>query len=150
MSSAQNFLFFLFGLFILNIIFFILKKKEFKVSKLKILLGFLILISLLILFLRYDEYLKTSKLSPLKGPIISNLILITSLFYLFLFIYSLFIRDQDVIELECPSLFKSRLGKIEIGRVMKKSRKKHKYFLSINDLERYVFVCIAIGSCKSN
>ncbi len=150
MSSAQNFLFFQFGLFILNIIFFTLKKKEFKVRKLKILLVLLMLISLIILFLRYDEYLKTSKLSPLKDTIISNLILNISLFSLFLFIYSLFIKDQDVIELECPSLLKSHLGKIEIGRVMKRSRKKHKFFLSINDLERHMFVCGATGSGKSN
>ncbi len=45
---------------------------------------------------------------------------------LILLIYSFFIRDQDFIELDCPSLFKSRLGKIEIGKTMKKSRKKHK------------------------
>ena len=150
MSSAQNFLLFIFGLFILNIIIFIFKKKEYKVRKLKLLTGFLILISLIEFILRYDVYLKISILSPLKDTIISNLIYIIFFFSPFLFIYSLFIRDQDVIELKCPSLFKSRLGKIEIGRVMNKRRKKHKFFLSINDLERHMFVCGATGSGKSN
>ena len=33
---------------------------------------------------------------------------------------------------------------------MKKERKKHKFFLSINDLERHMFVCGTTGSGKSN
>ena len=107
-------------------------------------------ISLLEFFLNLDVYIP----SDVSKSLNSSLFLVLNQIFLFgssgLFIYSLFIRDQDVIELECPSLFRSHLGKIEIGKVMKKTRKKHTFFLPINDLERHMFVCGATSSGKSN
>jgi hypothetical protein len=134
----------------LSLILIIFKKKEYKAYKLKIFLIILIIISLFEFFLNLDLYIPSDDLQPQKYSVILVLIQITLFSSLGLFTYSFFIRDQDVIELECPSLFRSRLGQIEIGKVMKKTKKKHKFFLPINDLERHMFVCGATGSGKSN
>ncbi|MFX1296104.1 MAG: helicase HerA domain-containing protein [Promethearchaeota archaeon] len=85
-----------------------------------------------------------------KNTILIGLSLLLLLFSLWLFIRSFYISDQDVIDLEIPSRYKSRKGNIEIGKVIKKNRRRYKFFLSIKDLERHMFVCGITGSGKSN
>ncbi|MFX1500210.1 MAG: ATP-binding protein [Promethearchaeota archaeon] len=100
--------------------------------------------------INFDAHFPSKVAEPLNTTLFKVIIQIILFLSLCLFCYSLFIRDQDVIELECPSLFRSRQGKIEIGKAMKKNRKKHKFFLPIDDLERHMFVCGATGTGKSN
>lgn len=150
MFTIQIYFIFILVLTLLNLVLIVIKKKEFKVKKLTYLIALLLIISIIEFFLNIDAYLFFDISDSLENSLFFSLILIFILSSLFLFTYSFFIRDQDVIELENPSLFRSRLGKIEIGKVMKKTRKKHKFFLQINDLERHMFVCGATGSGKSN
>lgn len=150
MFTIQIYFILILLLAILTVIFFIFKKKEFKARKLKFTIICLLVISLLEFFLNLEIYIPSDTSASLDGSLLIVFIQTFLCCSLILFFYTIFIRDQDVIELECPSLFKSRLGKIEIGKVMKKNRKKHKFFLPINDLERHMFVCGATGSGKSN
>ncbi|MEE9376737.1 MAG: ATP-binding protein [Candidatus Lokiarchaeia archaeon] len=85
-----------------------------------------------------------------KHLVLAILSQIFLLFSLFVYIGSFFIPEQDIIELDPPSIYKSRKGSIEIGKVVKKKRKKHKFLLSLKDLERHMFVCGTTGSGKSN
>ena len=79
---------------------------------------------------------------------------ITSQFFtvisLTIYILSFFLWDYDLIELKKPSFYKSKKGEVKIGKVMKKQRRYYKFNLSLEDLERHVFVCGATGSGKSN
>jgi len=113
MFTIQIFFIFTFVLTLLNMGYIILKKKEFKDKKLTYLIGVLLIISIVEFFLNVDVYLLSNASNSLETPPFSSLILPFILSSLCLFIYSFFIRDQDVIELDCPSLFRSRLGKIE-------------------------------------
>jgi len=140
MFTIQIYFFLNLFLVFLALMFFIFKKMEYKGRILKYFFIILVTISLLEFFLNLDIYIPSEVSKPLNSSLFISLIQVFLFSSLGLFIYSLFIRDQDVIELECPSLFRSHLGKIEIGKVMKKTRKKHKFFLTINDLVRYMFV----------
>jgi hypothetical protein len=84
----------------------------------------------------------------------TELISVSTQFLLFssiiLYICSFFVGDDDIIDLKNPSIYRARKGTIEVGRVMKKKRKTFKFFLSLKDLERHMFVCGATGSGKSN
>lgn len=150
MFTIQIYFILILLLVLLSVIFFIFKKKEYKARKLKFLIICILVISLLEFFLNLDTYIPSDVSTSIDDSLLLVIIQMLLSGQFILFIYSVFIRDQDVIELECPSLFKSRLGKIEIGKTMKKTRKKHKFFLPINDLERHMFVCGVTGSGKSN
>lgn len=136
-------------LFSLNVIHSILKSMEYKMRKLKFFIAILFIILSLVLVLNYDSYILLK--NPEDHEIIilglSQMLLILSIF---LFMNSFRSIEQDLIELKCPSRFKSRSGKIELGRVLKKSRRKQKFFLSLEDLARHMFVCGLTGSGKSN
>jgi len=97
------------------------------------------------------------KIIPTIQPQIASqdIILINSIFLLFalsstLFFYSLYDSDEDIVDLKFPSFFKSRKGTIRIGKSLKKKQNKYKFFLSLKDLEKHVFVCGATGTGKSN
>jgi len=66
------------------------------------------------------------------------------------FFYSLYDSDEDIVDLKFPSFFKSRKGTIRIGKSLKKKQNKYKFFLSLKDLEKHMFVCGATGTGKSN
>jgi hypothetical protein len=74
------------------------------------------------------------------------LLFIGSAFYIITLNYT----HEDIIDLKPPSFFKSRKGGIEIGKVMTNSFKKHKFLLSLEDLEKHMFVCGSTGTGKSN
>ncbi|MFX1326272.1 MAG: FtsK/SpoIIIE domain-containing protein, partial [Promethearchaeota archaeon] len=58
--------------------------------------------------------------------------------------------ERSVIILEKPSRIASKRGDIQIGRVLKGRFKKKKFFLSLKDLEKHMFICGATGTGKSN
>ena len=58
--------------------------------------------------------------------------------------------DNSAIELEIPSQIDFKGGNIPIGRILRGSAKKKKFFLSIRDLEKHMFICGATGTGKSN
>ena len=67
-----------------------------------------------------------------------------------LYLQPFFRVEENLIELEFPSQSESNYGEILIGRVLKGKSKKYKFFLSLKDLERHMFICGATGTGKSN
>jgi len=110
----------------LNLILIFFKKKEYRALTLNIIINILMILSFIEYCLNGELYMDSNVSESLSDTLFLSLIQMFLFGSLILLIYSFFIRDQDFIELDCPSLFKSRLGKIEIGKTMKKSRKKHK------------------------
>ncbi|MFX1312625.1 MAG: ATP-binding protein [Promethearchaeota archaeon] len=135
-----------------NIVFFIHRKKDNSATLLKLLIFILLAISIAIFMLNSSSFLDlTSESSRTTEEVwISNISIFLLVFSAVMFIYSISISDDDIVDLEKPSIFKSRKGKIKIGRVMKNNRKKHKFLLSLKDLEGHMFVCGATGTGKSN
>ncbi len=135
----------------LSIIYFIAQKRENSPIILKYTIVLLLGISVII-FIINSLPIITSVSEPeisSENVIITNIPLFLLCFSTALFIYSLNISDDDVIELDKPSIFKSRKGTIKIGRVMKGDHKKHKFFLSLKDLEKHMFICGATGTGKT-
>ncbi len=58
--------------------------------------------------------------------------------------------NENRIRLESPSYYNSKKGSIKIGKVIRNSSKKHKFLLSLKDLEKHVFICGSTGTGKSN
>ncbi|MFX0141635.1 MAG: ATP-binding protein, partial [Candidatus Hodarchaeota archaeon] len=58
--------------------------------------------------------------------------------------------DEDIIELEVPLQLRKKDGNIAIGRILKGKAKKQKFFLSIKDLEKHMFICGSTGTGKTN
>ncbi len=136
--------------FLLNLLLIILKNMEFQLRKLKIILWILQIINLLIYCFNIQSFFNFRILDSTTIDILK----ITSQTFLFfsltIFISSFFVHQKDIVDLKTPSFYKSKGGTIEIGRVMKYQKKKHKFFLSLEDLERHMFICGATGTGKSN
>ena len=150
MFSASIYFAFIVALLILTTLYYLLRKKEYPLSKYKYFLLIFLIVMGSIFILNLKSFISTQEDNSFEDLIIANLSQFFLLGSLFLFIGSFFIPEQDIIELDTPSRYKSRKGSIEMGKVMKKKRKKHKFFLSLKDLERHVFVCGITGSGKSN
>lgn len=139
-------------LLLLSIVYYILKKKETDFLLLKFIIAPLILISiayyLLTSLTETTLFSQTSKNFNYLINLYINFLLLTcsaSLFY-----YSFSNKDRDVVNLNPPPFFESRKGKIKLGKSLKGKKKKHKFFLSLKDLEKHMFVCGATGTGKSN
>ena len=135
----------------LSIIYFLAQKRENSPILLKYIIMLLLGISVII-FIINSLPIITSVSEPeisAENVILSNVPLFLLCFSTALFIYSLNNSDDDVVELDNPSIFKSRKGTIKVGRVMKGEHKKHKFFLSLKDLEKHMFICGATGTGKT-
>ncbi len=137
-------------LLLLTILYYFSRKKEHPAQKIKNVLITFFIIMCSLFFLNLDSLIFSQDLDSIENMIFggfSPIILISSLI---IFINSYFIVEQDIIELDTPSRYKSRKGTIKLGKTMKKKRMKHKFFLSLKDLERHMFVCGATGTGKTN
>ncbi|MFX0140868.1 MAG: ATP-binding protein [Candidatus Hodarchaeota archaeon] len=111
----------------------------------------LLISTLIIIFiLNFENFYEIQHITPSKYPVFIGLSQLMLILSLLLFITSYYLIDKDLIDLKPPSIYKSKKGAIEIGRVVKKRRKLHKFRLSLKDLERHMFVCGSTGSGKSN
>jgi len=153
MSNLLDLLYFVLIIILtgLSLIFFIARKRENTPIKFKYIIILLLGTCLIIFVLK-----SLSTLTPTSDSLISsdNIILSNIFFFLLcfstvLFIYSIHNADEDFIELEEPSFLKSRKGKIKIGKVMKGNNQKYKFFLSLKDLEKHMFICGATGTGKT-
>jgi len=52
--------------------------------------------------------------------------------------------------MECPSKSESKIGNINIGRIIDNNKVKHKFNLNIEDLAQHMFICGTTGTGKSN
>jgi len=136
----------------LNIVFFISQKREKSAIKLKFLIIILLVITIIIFISTSLTYLTftSESIKASENIRFDNVFLFLLCFSTILFLYSLNNTKEDVIKLRKPSFFKSRKGKIKIGSVMEKTHKKHKFILSLKDLEKHMFICGATGTGKSN
>lgn len=133
-----------------NIIHYISQIQEFNIKFLKYIILFLIIFSMINFISTINIYI------PLELPNqIDVLILISiSQFFFFIssaiFIMSLNYKFKDITNLKYPSFIKSRQGKIWIGKIINQGKIKQKFFLSIEDLEKHMFICGSTGTGKSN
>jgi len=139
-------------LVILNIVFFISRKREDSANKLKIIIIILLGIAISIFALNSLPFLRitSESINSTEKVGFSYIFLILLCISMGLFFYSIYHINDDLVELEKPSFFKSRKGKIKIGKIIEKGRMKHKFSLSLEDLEKHMFVCGATGTGKSN
>lgn len=148
------FLFFTLNLviIILNIVFFISRKRENSANKLKLIIIILLGVEVSIFTLTSLPFLMITieSLNSSKEVIFSYIFLCLLCISTGLLFYSIFHADNDIVDLEKPSFFKSKKGKAKIGTIIKKGRIKHKFSLSLEDLEKHMFVCGATGMGKSN
>jgi len=137
-------------LLILNNVFYISRVKEVNLYFLKYVIPIFISFLIICFILNFQTYLP-SKVPELGDKtifiIFSQIILF---FSIALFILTIIYKHEDIIDLNTPSFLKSRKGDIEIGRVIDNNFKKHRFFLSIDDLEKHMFVCGSTGTGKSN
>jgi hypothetical protein len=135
------------GLCIVNYFF---KIKEITTIYLK----YIIIVGILGLFL--DFFFNVSQYIPsdLSEEPSKTLIIFISQLILFIsigiFLLTLMQTPDDLINLKYPSFLQSRNGTIEIGKIMKLGKKKHKFLLPMDDLEKHMFVCGSTGTGKSN
>ena len=119
MFSIQIYFILTLLLVFLNLILIFFKKKEYRVLTLNIIIDILMILSFIEYCLNWELYMDSNVSESLNDTLFLSIIQMFLFGSLILLIYSFFIRDQDVIELDCPSLFKSRLGKIEIEKKVK-------------------------------
>jgi len=136
----------------LSIVFFISRKRENSAYRLKFIILILIVISVVIFISESLSFLSLSGdiLRSSGTVIISNIFLFLLCVSIVLFFYALYHNDDDIIELEKPSYFKSKKGSIKIGQVMEGTHNKHNFLLSLDDLQKHMFVCGSTGTGKTN
>ncbi len=138
------------GLFFINLVYYLSKVKEFNANYLRYIIPLWIIILIILFFLNLDNYVNSDlsgKEYRISITFISQLIVFLSLA---IFMISLTYKDKDIIELNYPSILKSRKGKIKIGKIINRNTSKHSFFLSLEDLEKHIFVCGSTGMGKSN
>ncbi len=143
---------------VLSITYFFLRYRETRlniigrINQISLILKFIIIslsiISVIILSLISNDITQSS--GSLQNPVITNISIPILFLSIILFISTFRISNKYAIELDCPSRVKSKKGTIKIGKVMKNSRVKHNFFLSISDLTQHMFVCGITGTGKSN
>ena len=141
--------FFFFIIFI-NFLFFLLRKKGFKIPnhKKSIIILNTANVFFLILYFISQNNIKSESI-PLN--IFISLILIgIILSFTSLILSSFYPVNSKIIDLPIPARKDSKKGKIKIGRLVRKRRKKFNFYLTKKDLERHVFICGFTGTGKSN
>lgn len=135
---------------IINILFYISRVKEFNLSFLKYIIPLKLIFLVLNFVLNFQIYIPPN----FSKMVNKTIFVVFGQFFLFIgvgiYIITLTYQHEDIIDLKPPSFFKSRKGGIEIGKVMNNNYKKHKFFLSLEDLEKHMFVCGSTGTGKSN
>jgi len=86
--------------------------------------------------------------SPLIVITFYSQIALASSFALILIIKKM--RENQDLNLVHPSYFRSRRGKIKIGKVVYKGKKLYPFYLNIEDLKRHMCIIGATGTGKSN
>jgi len=69
---------------------------------------------------------------------------------LIIFLISFFNPTDCVLEFKHPSIRDARKGEIKIGKIQNRNSIDFKFYLSLEDLEKHMFVCGSTGTGKSN
>ena len=141
---------------IINIIFYIYKKKGYALSKIKKLIYILFVILISFLMINLPFFIMTDSeviINSFSGYLIPIILYNVSVFLLFIslmvFSMTLLEANEILINLGRPSFSDTKKGTIRIGNVLKGNKKKNAFHLSINDLEKHMFICGSTGTGKS-
>jgi len=159
-NSSISFLMFLIlsiSCSILNIFFYIYKKKGYSLHNFrKIIFGNFIattvflVIGLPFFILNNGDEIIDSFEAHLLPIILFNLSMFLFVFSVIIFLLPHLDEELNRITLEIPSYHNANNGTIKIGKIMKGKHKKYNFYLSIKDLEKHMFICGATGTGKSN
>ena len=143
--------------FLINLLYYFYRKRGFSFLKLKYIISFLLLITIIILLIDLPLFLLKDSddvLQNFDNYIVEvfnfNISVIFLCCSIILYLLSLFKVEKSNIELETPPYKASKEGSIKIGRILRGASKKYNFALSINDLEKHMFICGSTGTGKSN
>lgn len=143
--------------FLINLLYYFYSKRGFSFLKLKYIISFLLLITIIILLIDLPLFLLKDSddvLQNFDNYIVEvfnfNISVIFLCCSIILYLLSLFKVEKSNIELETPPYKASKEGSIKIGRILRGASKKYNFALSINDLEKHMFICGSTGTGKSN
>lgn len=135
--------------------YFKLKKYSFEVVKI-FLFSFFIFTTVMIiddifyfLYSESREILKNLSTKPFE-ILIFNLTIAFYAFSIILHLLTLIELRKKDIKLTIPSKIEAKRGEINIGKVVDGNKDKYTFKLSLNDLEKHMFICGATGTGKSN
>jgi hypothetical protein len=137
-------------LLILSISAYYLKKRAIKRKGIVYLQIAIASLSTFIFFIKVlNEYPSNFNYSPtsLLYIVIFQIILFLSFGIM---IYTTFIKNDDIIQLKYPSRLSFIQGSIALGKILYQDKKKYMFKLSIDDLEKHMFVCGSTGTGKTN
>jgi len=143
--------------FLINLLYYFYRKRGYSFLKLKYIISFLFLITIIFLLIDLPSFLLNDSDEVLKkfdnyvvevfNFNISVIFLCCSIIF---YLLNLFRVEKSSIELENPPYKASKEGSIKIGRILRGTSKKYNFALSINDLEKHMFICGSTGTGKSN
>jgi len=143
--------------FLINLLYYFYRRRGFSFLKLKYIISFLLLITIIILLIDLPSFLLKDSddvLQNFDNYIVEvfnfNISVIFLCCSIILYLLSLFKVEKTNIELETPPYKASKEGSIKIGRILRGASKKYNFALSINDLEKHMFICGSTGTGKSN
>ena len=142
---------------LVNILFYIYKIKKYYLNRIKLLISGIIISTTLFLILNIPFFINNDfdlfidqKNGFFFPTIIFNLANALYSASIILFLLTFLQVDERIIDLEIPSQLNNKKGDIPIGRILKGKAQKQKFYLSIKDLEKHMFICGTTGTGKSN
>lgn len=141
--------FFCFLIFI-NFLFFLLRKRGFNIPNHKKSILFLNTTNIFFLIFYYIFQINIKSESVPLNVFISLILIGIILSIILLVLSSFYPVNRKIIDLSIPSRMDSRKGKIKIGRLVRKRRKRFNFYLTKKDLERHMFIFGFTGTGKSN
>ncbi|MFX1316807.1 MAG: ATP-binding protein [Promethearchaeota archaeon] len=141
----------------MNSIFYFYRKKKYLLTKTKVYLFVIFAFSAILIVINLPLFILDNSKSFLDNDykfILPMIIFNLSNFFLgisiILHLLTFFLFDKTIINLDIPSQTDSRKGNVLLGRILKGKVKRQRFFLSIKDLEKHMFICGATGTGKSN
>ena len=109
----------------------------------------LLIVILFLIFLMNQKLFMTESSSIAEISLVgcSQLSLVSSLI-VFVFTFKSPVLFEFI--MECPSKSESKIGNINIGKIIDRNKVKHKFNLKIDDLTQHMFICGTTGTGKSN
>ncbi len=143
--------------FVINIAFYIYKIRGYPLIKIKYFIYALFVVSIFVFSLGLPFFIFSDPKQILDS--FENYLLLIILFNvsivllgssIVLYIMAFLESEETITQLVNPSHLSSKKGNIEIGRMLNGNLKRNKFFLSIDDLAKHMFICGTTGTGKSN
>jgi len=140
-----------------NILFYIYEMRKYYLNRIKILIFVILICNTIFLIINLPFFIindSDSFIDKKQGIFIPTILFnLANVLYsasVILYLLTFLKIDESVVDLEIPSQLSNKKGNIPIGRILKGKAKKQKFYLSIKDLEKHMFICGATGTGKSN